>query len=164
MEHRATLEYSEPLLRRAAFAYWRRFVGSAYGVAVFVVAACFVALLRNGDRSWVVGVLGTCLVLALGFGTAVFVTHWRRSLGRFRRMTSRTASLLATETQLSLSSELGTSTLPWSGITQIWRYSEFWLLVLSQRQVVTLPLANLSGDVRAFIATHVQAAGGRVGA
>jgi len=101
MEHRATLEYSEPLLRRAAFAYWRRFIGSAYGVAVFVVALCFAALLRNGDRSWVVGVLGTCLVLPLGFSGAVFVAQWRRSLGRFRRMPSRTASLVATDTQLS---------------------------------------------------------------
>ena len=164
MEHRATLEYNEPLLRRAAFAYWRRFIGSAYGIAVVVVALCFVALLRTGDRSWVVGVLGTCLVLAVGVSTAGFLTHWRQSLGRFRRMPSRTASLVATDTQLSLSSELGTSLLRWSDITEIWRYSEFWLLVLSPRQVVTLPLASLSGDVRAFIAAHVQAAGGRIAA
>jgi hypothetical protein len=164
MEYRATLEYSEPMLRRAAFAYWRRFVGSAYGVGVFVVAGCLAALLRNGDRSWVVGVLGTCVAFAVGFSAAVFVVHWRRSIGRLRRLCTRTASLLATDMELCLSSELGTNALPWSAVTQIWRYSEFWLLVLSHRQVVTLPLASLSAQARSFIAERVRAAGGRVGA
>jgi hypothetical protein len=164
MPYQATLEYSESLLRSAAFAYWRRLLGSAYGLATAVVAVSLLALLQSGDRSWVVGALGSFLFMAVAFSVAVFVTYLRGSLSKFRRMGSGSASLVASEEHLSVSSKLGTTTVPWSAVAQVWRYSEFWLLVFAQRQVVTIPLAGLSLEARAFILARVQAAGGRVGA
>ena len=162
MEHRATLEYSEPLVRRAAFAYWRRLAGGAFGLGVALVAASFVALWLGGDRSWRIGVLGTCLVVAVGFLAFAYAARLRDAVDKFERLPTGTGLLVATDDALHLSSALGTLTAPWSAVSRIWRHSDFWIVVLSRRQVATLPLATVSGQTQAFIVERVRSAGGKV--
>jgi Na+/melibiose symporter-like transporter len=161
---RATLHYSEALLRSAAFAYARRFVFSAFGVALAVVTAAFVALVGSGDRSWLVGVLGTSVVMAVGVTIATFTVRLRDSLATLARMPSRTAELVADDDRLCVTSEIGSLSMPWADVREVWRYADFWILVFTRRRVATLPLATLNSEARAFIAERVRAGGGRVGA
>ena len=47
-------------------------------------------------------------------------------------------------------------------VTQLWRFSHFWLLSLSKTQFITLPLADLSPDMQAYVLQRVRAAGGKI--
>jgi hypothetical protein len=71
MSHRATLHYSEALVRQTVVAFWRRSIGVGFVAAMVVVAIGVATLLVQGDKSWMVGTLATVLALCVskhGFG------------------------------------------------------------------------------------------------
>ena len=164
MAHQATLEYTEPLLRSAAFAFWRRTVGTRFLVALALLA-CFLAfLLWRGDRSWFVGAYAAFLFLGLTFVLLVYVVHMRNALSKLRRMGAPVAQLSLEEASFTISSGLGSTTLPWSAVSEVWRYPSFWLLLFSKAQFVTIPLASVPEEAQAFLLGRVSAAGGKNGA
>lgn len=159
---RATLHYSEALVRSAVVAFWWRTVGWKFVVAFLALAGALGYLVLAGDRSWLVGALGAVLGLALALVVTIYVVHLRGSLQRFRRMTTKEASLTADSDKLVLASDVGTSELRWAAVCDVWRFERFWLLFFSRAQFVTLPVADLDGHAQEFIAERVRIHGGKV--
>lgn len=153
--NQTTLLFSEPLLRAAVRAFWMRAVvrglGLRYALALVVATACAAILIIQRERSWVVPFLVSTLLLSALFVVSIYVAHLRNSLGKYRQMRRPEATFSYDEEQFTLASELGSSTLPWSAITEVWRYPDFWLLLFSRNQFVTLPLECLDQGTREFI-------------
>jgi hypothetical protein len=158
--HCTTLRYSETLLRSAIRSFVFRAVirqlGTTFFLVVAVVIGITIYLLAQHDRSWVVGFLCAAVLFVGVFIAAVFVAHQRRTLGRFRRMRSPEATLAYDEQQFTLTSELGSATMPWSAIEEVWRYPRFWLLIFSHSQFVTLPIDCLDQNTRDIIGRKTQ--------
>lgn len=163
MEHRATLICSEPLIRQAILCFFRRSLGAGFFVALALLVICLAFQLYTGDRSWQVGVLASVLVLGVVFPIAIYFVHYRNATRKLHAMGLPQASLVATESTLSLSSGAGSSSFPWSSVSEVWRFPGFWLLLFSRAQFVTLPLTDISASLQAFIVERVQAAGGKTG-
>jgi len=157
-----TLEYTESLVREAVFAFWRRTVGIGFFVALALLACSLAFLLWHGDRSWLVGAIGAFLVFGLGFAFLVYFIHMRNALAKFRGMGSPIATLKLADASFTISSGLGSTSLQWSAVPEVWRFPSFWLLLFSKAQFVTLPLATLPADAQEFILSRVSAAGGKV--
>jgi len=66
------------------------------------------------------------------------------------------------ERTFRLSNEEAVTVLPWSTITELWRFERFWLIFYSPAQFNILPLASVDEDARNFIADQVQRHGGRL--
>ena len=162
MPHQATLTYTEPLLREAVFAFWRRTVGVGFFIALALLVCSLAFLLWHGDRSWFVGALGAFLVFGCGFTVLVYFVHLRNALAKFRGMGAPIAAVSLGEASFTMSSGLGSTTLRWSAVTEVWRYPSFWLLLFSKAQFVTVPLASVPAEAQEFILSHVLAAGGKV--
>jgi YcxB-like protein len=163
MSHQVTLRYDEGLLRRAVLHFWWRLVGVRLLVAIVVMAAALVVLVFDGDRSWFVGVLATVLAFGIAFIVAVYVIHYRNAITKFKNMGNPEATLTVCESSLSMSSGAGSTTVPWSAVTELWQFPDFWLLFFSRSQFVTLPLANFTHEARAFVLERIQTAGGKTG-
>jgi YcxB-like protein len=161
MKHQATLVFTEPLLREAVSTFWRRSVGPGFGVAVLALTASLALFLWQGDRSWLVGALATVLVLSLGFAALLYLLHYRNAINKLRSMPSKQATFVAEDAQFSVTSELGSSTLPWASVHALWRAPNCWLLLFSKAQFITLPLACLSAEMQVFIAQRIEASGGK---
>jgi hypothetical protein len=159
----ATLKYSETIVRRAALASWRHAFGVRFVVALALLGAGLLFLVQRGERSWIVGMLGTVLLLGIAFAAAAYVVSVQSSLSRLRQMQSPEALLRAEASGFSISSELGAVTMPWSAVKRVWRHPGFWLLVLSRSSQVTLPLAAVAEEAQSFILQQIKGAGGRVG-
>jgi hypothetical protein len=162
MELRATLTYSPSLIRQAVWAFWRRVVGLQFPAALILVTIGLVALLRSGDRSWRVGVAASILILGMLFMVALFFIHYRNSTQKLRAMGTPQAELIATHSSLSVSSGAGSASLPWSSVSEIWQFPTFWLLLFSKNQFATLPLADISAELREFMLQRVREAGGKI--
>lgn len=162
MRHVVRLDYTEPLLRAAVLAFWRRTLGAGFVAAFVLILGALVFLLWRGDRSWVVGLLGAGLGFAVVIAGGVYVVHLRNALAKFRAMGAPTATFSMDDASFSLASDLGSTTLAWSAITEVWRFPRFWLVFFSRAQFVTLPVANLAADAQAFVLERIGAAGGRV--
>ena len=162
MPHEATLIYSTPLLRQAVFAFWRRSVGVGFFVALLIAALGLVVLMALGQASWLIGGLAVVLVLGIAFATVVYVVHYRNSLRKFRQMDNPQATFRAEESSFTMSSDIGTTTLQWSAVKELWQFPSVWLLLYSKSQFTTLPLACLPPETQAYIVQCIRAAGGKV--
>jgi hypothetical protein len=162
MSHEATLIFTEPLLRKAVFAFWRRSIGVGFVVALLVVALCLGFLLAQGDASWVVGVLATVLSLGVVFVVALYFIHYRTSLHKFRAMGQPQATFRANESSFTIISGVGTVTYQWSAIKELWQFPQVWLLLFSPAQFSTLPVACMPPEMQAYVLQRVRAAGGKV--
>ena len=162
MSHEATLIYSEALLRQAVFAFWRRSVGVGFLAALLVAVLGLVVLVAQGMASWLVGTIAAVLVLGITFAAVVYVVHYRNSLRKFRQMDKPQATFRADESSFTMSSDIGTTTLQWSAVKELWQFPSVWLLLYSKAQFSTLPLACLSPETQAFVLQRVRAAGGKV--
>ena len=162
MPHEATLIYSTVLLRQAVFAFWWRSVGVGFFVALFIAAIGLAVLVALGQASWIIGVLATVLVAGIGFAVAVYVVHYRNSLRKFRQMDTPRSTFRAEESSFTMSSDIGTTTLQWSTVKELWQFPSVWLLLYSKSQFTTLPVACLSPETQAYIVQCVRTAGGKV--
>ncbi len=162
VSYEATLIYSEPLVRQAVFAFWRRSIGIGYVLALIVTAFSLGFLIAQGNSSWLVGALATVLALGVAFVVLLYFVHYRNSLSKFREMDSPHANFRADEAAFTISSGIGATTLQWSAIKELWQFSGVWLFLYSKAQFSTLPLASLSPEMQAFILQRVQAAGGKI--
>jgi hypothetical protein len=158
--HHTTLRYSETLLRSAVssfvFRAITRHLGTTFILAIAAVVGITIYLLAQNDRSWLVGFLSATVLFAGAFIAAVFLAHYRNTIGRFRQMRSPEATLAYDEQQFTLNSELGSATMPWSAITEVWRYPRYWLLIFSPSQFVTLPTDCLDQNTKDFISRKTR--------
>jgi hypothetical protein len=161
MEYETTLEYSAPLLREAVAGFWRRTVGAGLLIALAVCAVLLGFLLAQGDRSWFVGLLGAGVMFGAAFVVAVYVVHYRNAIQKLHDMGSPRATFRASDNSFTVSSDVATSTVPWSTVIEVWKLENCWLLLFSKAQFMTLPLASVSRELQAFVLARVAAAGGK---
>jgi hypothetical protein len=162
MSHEVTLIYTEPLLRQAVCAYWRRSVGAGFVFALAVLALSLGWCVTQGEATWLVGALAAVLVLAVAFVAALYFVHYRNAMRKFREMGTPEATFRADESSFTVSSGLGMTTLPWTAVQELWQFSEVWLLLYSKAQFSTLPLACLPSEMQSFVLQRVRASGGKI--
>lgn len=160
--HHITYLPTEALIRSAVFAFWRRTVGAGFFVVWGLLCALLVVLVLTGEQGWPLGALGATLVLGACLATAVYWVHLSASLGRLRALTEPACSLRLDEAGLSAQSSLGTTTIPWAGVQEVWCSASFYLVLLSKAQFFTLPLATLDEPARNYFLAQVRDHGGRV--
>src|SRR3954468_21490365 len=111
MQHRTTLRYTEQLVALAVRQYWRKTVGFGLLGAVALMIAFLTWRLIDGDRTWVVGLVPAVVLLGVLMPVAVYVIHYRNSMGKFREMSQPTAQLVADQDAITISSDRGSSSL-----------------------------------------------------
>jgi hypothetical protein len=160
--YEATLHYTEPLLRSVVFAFWRRTVGIAFPLILVTLLALVALGSVFYGMTWYLAVTAAVSLAGTLLIATIFVAHYRNTLGKFRKLASPEAKLVVSAEQFSVTSDLGSSSIAWRGVSELWCYPDFWLLMLSRAQFVTLPLAGISLPMRQFIREQVEQTGGKV--
>lgn len=80
------LEYSKPLIKKAMLLYWWRYIGPVFIVAAIVMTSFFIYLILNGERTWLVGLVGAVVFMAVSVMMASYLVHLNRSLTKLRVM------------------------------------------------------------------------------
>ena len=157
-----TLHFTKPLVTAAVNRFWLRTVGVPFIVAYTLMVLFFGYLVAAGDRSWLVGALGTVLIVAFALLAAIYIRHYRESIQRFRNLGSDEAVLEFDETMFRLSSEIGKSEMKWNLITEVWVFPEFWLVLITRAQFFTLPTADMNERVQSFLRSRFETVGAKV--
>jgi hypothetical protein len=157
-----TTHYSEAMIRSAARRFLLRYARRDVTIAtVAILMALGLWLILDFDWRMPTGLLAISLALLL----TVLVTEFRytqQSLAKFKAMNDTTASWRFTQEFIAAKTELGSSEFRWQVVSQIWRYSDMWLLLYGRAGYSVLPVASLDENARAFIIAQVQAQGGTV--
>jgi hypothetical protein len=163
MSFETTLTYNEPLIRHAVFSYWRRSSGILFVPVLIAMTIWCVVLIVQGDASWQTGAFGTVIGFGFLISGSVYVVQYKNALAKLQDMGSPHAKFRAEEATFTFESGIGASTLQWSTVKEIWKCKNVWLMLFSKAHFSTLPLADISPEMLAFIEERVLAAGGKIG-
>jgi hypothetical protein len=158
----AKLHFDERLIRRSVWLFMKRTIGIPFMLLIVAFGIWHAKSLIDGDRS-----VTTLLFTAMVAVFCVFVAYgsWAHlSLGmkKLRALDASEALLRAEEHQFSMISKMGTATMPWKVIEQLWKFEDMWLILYSRSQFSTLPLSCLSPEMQAFILERIKSAGGKI--
>jgi hypothetical protein len=158
--HEFDVRYTKALVHAAVRAFYWRTLRQRFGwpglAALLISASALGFLLLAGDRSWVVGFAGACLILLVFILVWGYGAHLLGSTARFKRMAEPQARFVFREGDVSISSDAGAATLPWSSVREVWAFPRFWLLLLSRSQFITLPIEGIGEDALAFVRSKTK--------
>jgi hypothetical protein len=161
--HTVTVHYSETIVRDAATKFFLRYhkFRSFLIVAALVIVIGILTSWMGRDLSGVpfvaIGVL--CVLLA----TLIRWSYVRLGVRRFRSMGEPIAEWSFAEFGFSTRTGLGYAEMSWKTVDKVWRYPDIWLIFFKGGPAYsTLPVGAVASDVRDFIASRVQAHGGRL--
>lgn len=156
--HRFTVTYAEPMLRDAVRTFMRRRVLGEQPAVWFVCLMMPLLvgwLVWSGERSWFVGVLGAvCLIPAL-FVLVLWRAHHVNTIGKLRRMSRREAEIGFAEPGIEVASELGSGTIAWRAVTEVWERPAYWMVFAGRAQFNVIPRAGVPDEARDFLRTRV---------
>jgi len=120
--HEFEVRYSERQIRRSTWAYIRmtldRELNWFWRTAALAGLLLWCWLLIYGSSPlmvWVIAAIAGCLVLFL---VVAWHTYIRHSIERLSRMKTPVARVVADDDQLTLTSDLGTASMPWATFTE----------------------------------------------
>lgn len=156
------LKYSETLVKSAVRAFWWKQVGPVYLLVLAVLAGYVMQRAFVGDYSFLVGVVFAFTLMATAIVIALYFVQMRRGLARFRAMQIPEVVFQFGQDGLKASSDLGTSEIKWTLITELRQFERFWLLCFSSSEHMTLPIEGLSEKHRAFIVNCLEKVGAKI--
>ena len=163
MKYQFLLNYTEALIRQAAFHFWVRTVSKRFFAVLALCCGSFAYLLFTTEPGWEVGALGAILIIAMAFVALVYFVHYKKSMEKFRAMGSPVASFEVSDLDFSFSSSLGSTTLKWAAISEVWVFEDMWLFIFSKAQFSTIPLADIPDEAKDYILSRIRSSGGKVG-
>lgn len=163
MTYQTRLNYSETLIRQAVFSFWKKSLGPGVLIALAVTVAAAAILVFSDDDTWIGAALGVLIALYLCFLATIYVVHLRNAMAKFQDLGEEAIATFAADADtFTLSSSIGSSTMRWSTIKEVWRFSKFWLILFSKAQFVTIPLENMDQDMQLFVLEKARANGTKV--
>jgi hypothetical protein len=163
MKYKLVLNYTEGLIRQAVFHFWWRTVGVTFFVVLFILSILFGFLLFVNVAGWEVWALCALLIFSISFITLIYFVHYKRSMGKFRAMTSPEASINISEEELSFCSSLGTQSIKWGTVSEVWVFKNMWLFLYSKSQFSTIPLNGIPEEAKDYILSKIKSSGGKIG-
>ena len=153
------VKYSEAVARAAVRATMirsikRKLDWKRQSLLVFTAAAVIYSFAKYGF-TWIDTAIGSVYLFGIVFLIILYRNAVRQSIARLRKMKSPVGQFNLTENNFTISTELGSSTLPWSSIESLSEQDGFWLLYTSPTSALTVPLAAIEATALDFIRKKV---------
>lgn len=153
------IRYDEYVLNAAVWTFMKRRGFEAFGwlglAAILLAIVAFIFLIWQGDHSWITGFIGAALLFIVMIFGVVWQQHRQVLRGKLAAIPSRQATVKLTESDISFISEAGTSTLPWSSFTEVWKLDTFWLLFVATNNYVTIPTDGVPSEALKYISERL---------
>jgi prepilin signal peptidase PulO-like enzyme (type II secretory pathway) len=150
-----TVKYSEAIARAAVRATMIRSIKSKLDwkrqCLLLLTAGGLLFSFAKDGITWLDTAVGS--VYLFGFASLVILYRntVRQAIARLRSMKAPVGKIILTDENITVSTELGSSTLPWSSIEALSEQDGFWLLYVSTTSALTVPVANVEGSTLDFL-------------
>jgi hypothetical protein len=151
------LKYSEKPIRWASRACWWDRVGFSFITTFSLLVGLLFYRLTSNDDTWVIIVLSVAVLLHFLLIALSYVSNSRQALGLLRAMTVPEAKLILEDETFTLVSDAGECVTEWASVETVWCSDMIWFFILSQGKHITLPVAELELESKAFITSKVGA-------
>jgi YcxB-like protein len=156
------LIYTEQLVRKSVARFVGRTIGWGFAAALVVTGLSVFWMVARGERSWVVGVFGAIFAIGMIVPIAAYFVQLNATVAKFHALDGKPVRFESDDGTFSIYSAAGSSTLPWSAITELWQYDDSWILQIAKGGFATFPLEGVPIDARTYVQDRVRAHGGVV--
>ena len=158
-ESRPTIEFelSDSLHNAAVWRYWFRSFGWRM-VLVDLILAGYIAAIwyfdRIGPYRWHLTIAVSCVVLYSMLTHLRFILRQQRSL---RELPHRRMKLELAADVVHLQIAERKTTLQWRAFSRIMKYPEYWILQMTGRDFVVIPVRQVDPELLRFVETSISA-------
>lgn len=150
-----TVKYTEQVAHAAVRASMVRSIRKKLnwkrqGLLLFTATVLIYSYVKYGI-SWIDTAVASVCLFGLFFLFFLYRNLVSQSLSRLRKMKSPVGEFILTEENFTVSTELGSSTLPWSSVESLAEHNGFWLLYMSPTSALTLPTVGIDTAVLNFV-------------
>ena len=150
-----TVKYSEAVARAAVRAAMirsikRKLDWKRQGLLLFTAVVLLYSFAKYGI-TWIDTAVGSVYLFGFVFLIILYRNAVRQAIARLRKMKTPVGQFMLTEENFTVSTELGSSTLPWSSIEALSEQDGFWLLYTSPTSALTVPVAAIEATALDFL-------------
>ena len=160
--HQVTIVITKECVERAARRFLRRFIiRSSAADLVFVAMGAILGFTGVFSPQLALG----WIAAGLGIIALVFLVAWkyvRSSKARFSALTDPQITYRCNESSFGTKSCLGSMEIPWTTISEIWKFDDVWLLFFGNQGYSMFPVSLVALDVASFVEERVKSNGGKV--
>ncbi|MGI9243213.1 MAG: hypothetical protein ACR2RV_20615 [Verrucomicrobiales bacterium] len=162
MEHSFDVRVSQ----RDADIALRRFILRSAGWGTLVAAALCIAFIVYDVSDGGIGPLGIGILTLLSIFALVyavgFFTRRKQMADLLRRLGDSPVSYSLGDAELAAESALGSSSLKWEMVRELWVDPDITLVFYARNGYTTIPTPQIPADALTFLAMQVERAGGAV--
>ena len=132
MMHSVILKFTEREALNSVNRLWKRTLGLSFAIAYGLMAVSMIWLIRSGDRSWLLGVVASVIVLAGIFITSSYLYHRRDAIRKFQQLDNGEILFSFDNASFTLETQGSKSESNWSQIQKVWKYQDAWFLFFAR--------------------------------
>ncbi len=150
------LNYSKQLIKKAARAYWRRYIAPlSIGLLLTLTIILIVDLFIHGKTGYV-GHISIILLLSGTTAAASYFMILRQAFVPFNRMKKLEAMLELSDDGFKITSNINSSEFRWAVISKIMRLENAWVICFSKYGIMVLPISNVNPEAKEFILSKIK--------
>jgi hypothetical protein len=152
--HSFTVRYDDDIVRDAVRTFvWHRAVidQKMMWLVSALMAVSSVYFLFWGGAGWIAGVMLVLSVAPLFFVIIIWRVHTANTLGQYKRMGDPKANVTVNSSGIDIASELGSGTIAWRNVTEVWERPRSFLIFRGDYQFNTLPREAMPDIVQAYL-------------
>jgi hypothetical protein len=157
-----TLHYTPALIRYSLRHSIVRILGPLYFIALLVTCVALMFLIYQGQRDWLVGVIGFACVWGILLPIVAMVVRTREAMRRFGQLDGGAVDVDIGSRRLLAYSNLGSTEIPLSRISKVWQYRDVWVLLEGRTIIMSLPIAQVDDLVKQAWLNNLRAAGAKI--
>jgi hypothetical protein len=162
--HEFTVSYTEDIARRSVRALCgrtirRRHLQWKFAAAFLLLTAALVLGHSGRGVTWLDGAAASLLAVLILFAVFLYRAYIQRSLDRLHRMKTPVGYFVLTDATLTVTSDLGSYTVPWREFVDLSEHADFWLLNTSADASLTIPIHDVSPEAREYLRQKIASGG-----
>ena len=161
MSHQFTIQFTEGHIKYACRKFFVRYVGIGFPIAWSLMVVVFAQRVASHKADILAGVCVTVAVMSALFFLSIYVKRLAYSLTQFRKFGNKVSYELS-EDFFRARSEMGSSELKWETFQGIWIFPKVWLLMYDKAGYLTLPVDQISQEVKKFLKRKMVSVGGKI--
>ena len=149
------LTYTEELTKKSVLYYCWSVTGRLFILALILLVLSLAFLLQYDGSSLVTTLVTFTLIWVPAFLGFLYYVSLKRALTKFRNLPDGKALFGMTADHFSLKVGGASTDLPWTAISRVYQYQDFWIIMLRPRGYFTLPTHNLMPEDKTYILSRI---------
>jgi hypothetical protein len=162
MNYQFTIQFTEGHIKYACHKFFARYVGIGLPIVGVLMLAALVQRLHSGQMDLLSGFFMAVVIMSVGIFVSAYFQRRNYAISQFKKMGNGLVSYELSDEFFKAKSNLGSTELKWEAFKAIWIFPAVWLLMFDKAAYLTLPVEQISSDVKDFFKQKIISIGGKI--